>query len=128
MTTALLLVAHGSRNQEANDDLYHVVAVLRQRGLYPIVEASFLEMAEPGIRAGAARCVALGADQVILVPYFLSPGVHVRQDLQTLRTGLEQEHPRQRFILAEPLGRHETLIDLVALRAQEAVGIGIEGH
>jgi sirohydrochlorin ferrochelatase len=120
MSTALLLIAHGSRNQEANDDLYHVVASLRRRGLYPIVEASFLEMAEPDIGAGGARCVALGADRVVLLPYFLSPGVHVRQDLQAFRDQLRQQYPDVTFILAEPLGRHESLIDLVVLRALEA--------
>src|SRR5262249_16303823 len=45
--TALVLIAHGSRQDEANADLYYVVEELRRRGTYPIVEASFLELAEP---------------------------------------------------------------------------------
>jgi sirohydrochlorin ferrochelatase len=120
MTTALLLIAHGSRNSEANDDLHYVVAALRRRGPYDIVEASFLEMAEPGIRAGGEKCVDLGADRVILLPYFLSPGIHVRQDLQAFRDKLAQEFHHVTFLLGEPLGRHEALIDLLALRAKEA--------
>jgi sirohydrochlorin ferrochelatase len=119
MATALLLIAHGSRNQEANDDLYHVVAALRQRGCYPIVEAAFLEMAEPDIPRSGQRCVDQGSDRVILLPYFLSPGVHVRQDLQAFRAKLAGEFPSVEFLLGEPLGRHEKLIDLVALRARE---------
>src|SRR5215469_4801836 len=46
--TALLLIAHGSRQAEANDDLHHVAAELRQRG-HAIVVASFLELAAPSI-------------------------------------------------------------------------------
>ena len=39
MKTALLLIAHGSRNAEANDDLHYVVTALRRREPYSIVEA-----------------------------------------------------------------------------------------
>ena len=41
MITALLLIAHGSRNAEANADLRQLAAELRRRGAYPIVEAAF---------------------------------------------------------------------------------------
>jgi sirohydrochlorin ferrochelatase len=120
MTTALLLIAHGSRNAEANEDLFHLMAALRQRGPYPIVEASFLELAEPDILSGGQKCVAKGAGRVILLPYFLSPGVHVRQDLREFRTKLAHTFPGTDFLLAEPLGRHEVLVELVALRARQA--------
>jgi sirohydrochlorin ferrochelatase len=120
MTTALLLIAHGSRNAEANDDLYHVVAALRHRGPYGVVEAAFLELADPDIMAGGQKCVAQGARRVIMLPYFLSPGVHVRQDLEEFRGLLADKFPQVDFLLAEPLGRHQTLIDLLALRAKEA--------
>jgi sirohydrochlorin ferrochelatase len=119
MPTALLLIAHGSRNQEANDDLLHVVAELRRRGPYPIVEASYLELAEPDILTGGQKCLDLGADRVILLPYFLSPGIHVRQDLSKFRAQLAEKSPQAEFLLAEPLGRHESLIQLVMIRARE---------
>ena len=61
MSTAILLIAHGSRNTEANDDLRHVVAELRRRGSYEIVEPAFLELAEPTIEMAARRCVERGA-------------------------------------------------------------------
>src|ERR1700736_5770457 len=81
MKTALLLIAHGSRQNDANADLHYFAAVLRERGDYPIVEASFLELAEPNIEQGTELCVAQGADCVVLLPYFLSAGIHVRRDL-----------------------------------------------
>jgi len=120
MPTALLLIAHGSRNSEANEDLYHIVSAMRRRGPYEIVEASFLEIAEPDIITASQKCVSRGCNRVILLPYFLSPGIHVRQDLQEIRKRLAEEFPKVEFLLGEPLGRHEGLIDLVALRAKEA--------
>jgi sirohydrochlorin ferrochelatase len=117
--TALLLIAHGSRQEEANADLLHVAAGLRARG-WSIVEASFLELAEPGIEEGGVRCVERGAERVILTPYFLSAGVHVRRDLAAARTRLAARFPAVDFRLAEPLGRHPLLLDVVAERARDA--------
>jgi sirohydrochlorin ferrochelatase len=117
--TALLLIAHGSRQEEANADLLHVAAGLRARG-WAIIEASFLELAEPDIEAGGIRCVEQGAERVILVPYFLSAGVHVRRDLSAARAKLAERYPSIEFHLAAPLGRHPLLLDVVIDRVHEA--------
>lgn len=119
MTTALLLIAHGSRQEEANVDLLYIAAGLRAWG-WPIVKASFLELAEPDIYEGGASCVAQGAKRVILVPYFLSAGVHVRHDLAEARAKLAERFPSVDFRLAEPLGQHPLLLEVVAERVREA--------
>jgi sirohydrochlorin ferrochelatase len=120
MRKALLLIAHGSRHPDANADLYHVVEAMRVRGGHAVVEAAFLELAEPGIDAGAARCVEQGAASVVLLPYFLSAGVHVRRDLAAACERLAARFPGVCFRLAEPLGRHPLLVEVVAQRAAEA--------
>ena len=119
--TALLLIAHGSRNTEANADLHQVAAGLRTRS-FAIVEASYLELADPDVEGGAVRCVEQGAGRVILVPYFLSAGIHVRRDLSALRERLTTRFPEVEFRLAEPLGPHPLLLDVVADRVKEATG------
>ena len=116
---ALLLIAHGSRRPEANADLEHVAAELRERGHYPIVQVSFLELAEPAIEAGGVLCVQADATDVILLPYFLSPGKHVVEDLSAARDRLSQRFPGVRFVLAEPLGRHPLILDVLEQRAKE---------
>jgi sirohydrochlorin ferrochelatase len=119
--TALLLIAHGSRQAEANADLHHLADGLRRRG-HLIVEASFLELAEPDIEEGGRRCVDQGAARVVLVPYFLSAGVHVLRDLSAARERLAERFPVVEFRLAEPLGRHPLLLDVVVDRVREAGG------
>jgi sirohydrochlorin ferrochelatase len=120
MKSALLLIAHGSREPEANADLHYVVSDMRRRGAYALVEACFLELAQPDIDAGAAHCVAQGAERVVLLPYFLSAGIHVRRDLTAAQQRLAERFAQVRFSLAEPLGRHPLLIEVVAQRAAEA--------
>jgi sirohydrochlorin ferrochelatase len=117
---ALLLMAHGSRRAEANADLEHIALEMRRRGRYPIVEVSYLELAEPTIPTGGEACIRQGATEVTMLPFFLSPGVHVRDDLREFQTQFREQFPHVRFHLAEPLGRHPTLLDVVEQRAIEA--------
>jgi sirohydrochlorin ferrochelatase len=121
LNQALLLIAHGSRHAEANADLHHVAEGLKQRG-HEIVVASFLELARPDIAEGGRQCVAAGAGRVVLLPWFLSAGVHVRRDLSAARDELARAFPGVEFLLAEALGRHPLLLDVAEQRAREALG------
>ena len=118
-TADLLLIAHGSRHAAANDDLHALAEELRGTGAYALVEASFLELAEPTIETAGRRCVEQGAERVILLPYFLSAGVHVKRDLQRHRDELATQFPGVDVRLAEPLGRHPLLREIVLQRARE---------
>jgi sirohydrochlorin ferrochelatase len=111
--TAVLLIAHGSRHAPANDDLFRMVAQISERGDYAIVEPAFLELAEPTIDQGGARCVERGAKRVLLVPYFLSAGVHLLRDLAAARDDLRERYPQIEFRLGTALGPHPLLEQLV---------------
>ena len=52
ISTALLLIAHGSRRAEANSDLEHLAGVLRNCDEFAFVQPSYLELCEPGIVPG----------------------------------------------------------------------------
>lgn len=114
--TAILLIAHGSRHAPANDDLHQLADRIAAQGGYPIVEPSFLELAEPDIAAGGRRCVERGATRVLLIPYFLSAGVHLLRDLTAARDQLRSRHPEVEFRLGAPLGPDPLLDRLVAAR------------
>ena len=117
--TAVLLIAHGSREQAANDDLHELAARLAAEGHHSIVVACFLELSDPDILSGGARCVAAGATCVLMIPYFLSAGVHLRRDLTAAREELQARFPGVEFRLGPPLGPHPLLDSLVAARIRE---------
>jgi len=117
---ALLLIAHGSRRPEANQDLVYLAERLSDRRNFDHVQVSYLELAEPTIPNGGAECVQAGATEVTLLPYFLSAGVHARDDMAEARAALAERFPEVVFRLAEPLGRHPLLLDVVEQRAAEA--------
>jgi sirohydrochlorin ferrochelatase len=114
------LIAHGSREENANADLYYLVEQLRKLTPYAIVEAAFLELVQPDIDQGAEQCVARGAERVVLIPYFLSAGIHVTRDLTQACRRLSARYPQVAFRLAEPLGRHPLLLQVVLERAHQA--------
>jgi len=113
LSTAILLIAHGSRRPEANADLIRLAEILRAREVYPIVETSYLEIAEPGIVAGGAACVRRGATHVKMLPYFLSAGAHVVEDLEHHRLELCQQFSDVTFELCPHLGLHPLMVEIV---------------
>jgi sirohydrochlorin ferrochelatase len=118
-TVAVLLIAHGSRESLANDDLHQLAARLTAQGSFPIVQACFLELVEPDIALGGDRCVECGATRVLMVPYFLSAGVHLQRDLTAARDNLQARHPHVEFRLGPALGPHPLLDELVFERIRQ---------
>lgn len=117
---AVLLIAHGSRRDAANQDLVKLAEMLRKRGLFPIIEISYLELAEPTIPEAAARCVEAGAHEVLMLPYFLSAGVHVQNDLEQFRSEFSARYPETGFRLCSHLGLHPLMLEIVLDRLKEA--------
>lgn len=116
MRTAVLLLAHGSPIPSANTDLHEQVAQVRKRTGYEIVEPAFLEGASPSIPEGIDRCVAQGADSVLVIPYFLLPGRHVVRDLPDFVQEAEVRHPHVQFVVGESLSGHPRLSEIVLER------------
>jgi sirohydrochlorin ferrochelatase len=119
---ALLLVAHGSRRAASNEEVRRLAQRIADRAgaRYGVVRAAFLELAQPSIPEGLERCIQDGADQVIVLPYFLSAGRHVAEDIPT-EVGVKQaEHPGVSIHVAPYLGRSEALADILLHMAGSA--------
>ena len=113
MTTAILLIAHGSRLESANRDLDWLARSLAERRPDDLIETAYLEIAEPDIPTAATRCVERGARRVLLVPFFLSPGRHAVLHLAEHRDRLAEQFPEVSWELKPPLGRHDTLVKVI---------------
>jgi sirohydrochlorin ferrochelatase len=83
MRRGLVLVAHGSRRASSNEEVRQVAAQLAEKAgaEYEMVLAAFLELAEPLIPAGVQYCLDSGMEEVVVLPYFLSAGRHVVEDI-----------------------------------------------
>lgn len=122
--TALLLLGHGSKVEEANQALYEIAAGVRGRREFPIVEVAFLQLAEPLLDEGLARCLAQGAERVLLIPYFLYLGAHVGSDIPHKLTEARERYPRVEIVQGSHLGVHPQLVEVVLDRIAQAEGNG----
>lgn len=120
--TAVLLLGHGSRAQNANEGMYQVVSKLREKWPEWSVNAAFLEINSPSIPEGIDLCVSAGAEKVILMPYFLHLGAHVQRDLPAFVREGRIRHRGVEIILSPHLGFHPKLVEIAAERITAALG------
>ena len=120
MTRAILLVDHGSRVAEANAALDAVAEQLRHRLPDRLVRVAHLEITPPGIGEGIDDCVAAGAREIVVHPYFLSPGRHTSHDIPRQVEAAAARHPGVRVLLTPALGPHAKLLDVIVERLGEA--------
>jgi sirohydrochlorin ferrochelatase len=119
--TAILLVSHGSKARNANQSLFELAAALEATGEYLKVQYAFLELNTPTIPEGLALCQQAGAREIILIPYFLSMGMHVREDLPRLIREWEAGNPETPVKTAGPLGLSPIMVSLLQERVNSAV-------
>ena len=116
---ALLLVAHGSRRSESNDE----IALLADRieaineGVYAHIRHAFLELAEPDIGTAIDALAALGATAVDVAPYFLSAGRHVSRDVPELIEQSAASHRAINFRILPHIGAIEGMPRLILQNA-----------
>jgi sirohydrochlorin ferrochelatase len=120
MTTGVLIVAHGSPVQAANQELFDLVEQFRKQSCYALVEPAFLEGAPPSIPEAIGACVAKGAGKVVITPYFLLPGKHVQEDLPAFLADAKKRYPKVQFVLGEHLRFSDKLGQAVLGRIREA--------
>ena len=117
MKPAIVLVDHGSRREEANRSLERVTAWVREESPDRPVHAAHMELASPGLADAIAACVAEGAREIVVVPYFLAPGSHSTRDIPQLARDAAANHPGISVRVTAPLGPDPTLARLVLIRA-----------
>ena len=115
---ALIIVDHGSVLDEANDMLVQVMQMLREDDEcdFEIVHYSHMELAEPTISQAFDSCVADGADEVVVHPYFLFPGKHSTQDIPNMVREAARKHPGVSYRVTAPLGLHDKIVKVLLER------------
>ena len=100
---ALLIIAHGSKSESANDEIA-ALATRLHNDKFQLVAHAFLEAATPSISDAVDALIADGATEIIALPYFLAAGRHVAEDVPNEITKLAAQYPQVKFILALHIG------------------------
>lgn len=119
-TTGLILFAHGSRIESANEGVRVVAAELARAASLDHVVPAFLELGHPDLAGAAATLAQQGVSRIVIIPYFLTLGLHLERDLPVLVDGLRATHPGIDFQVTPPLEGHPGLLAVLLDRWKQA--------
>ena len=112
---ALLIVAHGSRRQESNEEVRRLANRIAENAgpAFDMVVSAFLEISSPQIDSAIADLVDSGATEIKVFPYFLSAGTHVVNDIPRLLAEAKEAFPNVRIELLPHMGALQGISTLI---------------
>ncbi|NML24460.1 sirohydrochlorin chelatase [Zoogloea dura] len=113
--STLLLVGHGSRNRDGNNEILSFAAQWRERHVGRRIDVCFIEHAEVLLDEGLDRA-AEGSRHVVVLPFILNAAGHVKMELPAAVEAARQRHPGVRFSCTRHLGMGREI--LAVLQAQ----------
>ena len=120
MKQAVLLVGHGSKLSGSNNAIDQVIEALRKKEPTTLFQAAFLEIQSPNIPDGIEHCLQQGAEEVVVIPYFVQAGKHVVQDIPRIVSEAKAKYPQKNICLAEYLGFDSRIVSVVGDRIHES--------
>ena len=123
MKTGIVVFAHGSRLEAANDAVRAMAAQLARDGGHENVDVAFLDCAPPDLVATAGKLASQGVDLIVVIPYFLTLGRHAAEDLPRIAAEVERIH-KVKIRIADALDGHPALARILLDRARQAMETG----
>src|SRR3972149_2223563 len=113
----LVLIGHGSKLPHNRENLEKLADTLRKRSKFKIVEISFMARNTPTIPEAIDAIAKKGITKIVLIPAFLSPGVHTTQEIPEL-IGMKDKESQLtakgiQLIYGEPIGADERLAEIL---------------
>jgi len=105
MKQVVLLIGHGSKDPEGNAEF---AAFTREAG----VRYCMLDYVEPSIPTAFGLLDEEGIESVLVIPYFLFAGRHVKHDIPSLIKEVQVKYPEMNIKLGKHIGREEALLQV----------------
>ncbi|MGB1251958.1 MAG: sirohydrochlorin chelatase [Candidatus Promineifilaceae bacterium] len=117
--TAVVVVGRGSRDPDSNSEVSKVARLVYEGRDYGWVEHAYFSLTTPRVADIVAKCKAMGAQQVILLPYLLFTGrIYERMIEQSAEAS---QHNEIAVLMTPYLFPHVGVVDAVLRRYEEAV-------
>ncbi len=118
---AVLLLAHGSKENNTVDTMETITKMVREKTNVDMVEEAYMQMRDKNLAKGIDNLVAKGATSVIIMPYFLFEGVHIKEDIPMEIADYMSKNPNITVTMGKTLGADERLAAIVADRISECI-------
>lgn len=110
--TTILLVGHGSRNRDGNNETLSFAAQWRERHPDWRIEVCFIEHADVLLDEGLDRA-AQDAATVVMVPFILNAAGHVKMELPAALNRARARHPAVNFSVTRHLGMGDEVYNVL---------------
>lgn len=121
MPTGVVIITHGSKRTEANDEIRSIVKMIRERDPANLYQTAFLQFEQPDLGGAVEQLLPTGVQTIVVMPYFLVTGNHLSIDIMGLIKKEQEKHPEIRFLVTRHLGGHPGLVDIVRDRIGECI-------
>ena len=119
MCEGIVVLGHGSRRAEANEEILTLVELVREAHKDWKIEGAFVEFATPLMEDVLERMYLDGIQQVTIVPMFLTVGNHLHQGLPKRLGEFLEKYPLK-VVMAHHIGADPILVSLIEKRVNEA--------
>jgi sirohydrochlorin cobaltochelatase len=114
----LILFAHGARDPRWAAPFQRVLDRVREAAPERAPMLAFLELMLPDLPTAIAQQAERGFDAVTIVPLFLGPGGHLRDDLPRIVAQARSRHAGLAIEVSPPAGEDEGVIAAIAAYSQ----------
>ena len=120
--TGIVILGHGSNLKRANDTVGRVAAEIKKRSGLGVVEPAYLQLCKPDLKTVIKKVVKAGCRRIVIVPFFLFEGNHVRRDIPNAIKQDVKIYRQVEFIYAKNIGQDPRISDIVMDRISEVSG------
>ena len=114
MKKALLIIDRGSKMKEVQEELRNTCGFIKHKTDYSYVDYCFLEVIPPDIDEGIRKCIDRGVDSITIVPYFLYPGMKLKDAVTRTASIIHQE--KKKMVISKPLSYQPIISEIVLKR------------
>jgi sirohydrochlorin ferrochelatase len=115
---AYIVFAHGSSVESANEAVRIVAKQAAEMGRWRAFETAFLEGGSPNLESAISDLVSRGESKFVVVPYFLTLGLHLQRDLPHLIGEIRMKYPAIEIEVTAPLDGHPAMAEALVDRAR----------
>ena len=105
--------------KEVQEELHHTCELIKSKTDYSYVDYCFLEVIPPYIDEGIRKCIGRGADSITIVPYFLYPGMKLKDAVTQTASIIHQE--KKKMVITKPLSYQPIISEIVLKRVNSLV-------
>ncbi len=116
---AIVILGHGSKSNDAIEDFNFIVETTKTKSEHQNVYGAHMELASPTFEEKVNELATQGIEKIIVIPYFLFNGNHIKEDIPAKIQALKKQFPNVQIQFGNPIGKEPMMADLLLKKTQE---------